>query len=336
MRSRIALAALAALSLPAGLVAQPAAPAALPPAVSDAGQRVVAYIHGTVPITREELGEYLIARYGAEKLQLLVNTRIIEMACKARHIDITEAEIEAAIEEDLAGLNIKRGDFAQLLKKEYGQSVLEWKLDVVRPRVLLSKLCRERIQITEDELKQMYEFRYGRKVQVRIIMWPPGQDKQALSDFEKIRQSDDAFDRAARSQHISTLAATGGVVNPIAKGGATSNDIVEQEAFKLQQGELSRLISTPQGTMVLKCVGHVEPKTGHDFQKERPELMKAVYDRRISMEIPKVVEALRAEAKPQVFLKNDAGLANVKGDAEETLRATAPAVLPAGAKSGGK
>src|SRR4051794_3621887 len=44
-------------------------PAPLPP--SDYSSRVVAYLHESVPVTREMLGEYLIARYGAEKVELL-------------------------------------------------------------------------------------------------------------------------------------------------------------------------------------------------------------------------------------------------------------------------
>src|SRR5262245_23828600 len=46
---------------------------------SDYSRRVVAYIFGNRPITREELGEYLIERVGAERLEFLVNRRIIEM-----------------------------------------------------------------------------------------------------------------------------------------------------------------------------------------------------------------------------------------------------------------
>src|SRR5262249_1943986 len=34
---------------------------------------VVAYIYGNTPITREELGEYLIERLGAERIDFLVN-----------------------------------------------------------------------------------------------------------------------------------------------------------------------------------------------------------------------------------------------------------------------
>src|SRR5262249_9528430 len=48
-----------------------------PVSATDYGQRVVAYIYGNVPITREELGEYLIARFGAERTEFLVNRRIV-------------------------------------------------------------------------------------------------------------------------------------------------------------------------------------------------------------------------------------------------------------------
>ena len=43
---------------------------------------MVAYIYGSIPITREDLGEYLIARKGLDTVELLVNKRIIEHACE--------------------------------------------------------------------------------------------------------------------------------------------------------------------------------------------------------------------------------------------------------------
>ena len=52
-----------------------------PPAsaeASDYSRRVVAYTHKNLPITREDLGEYLIARYGVEKVEALINRRIID------------------------------------------------------------------------------------------------------------------------------------------------------------------------------------------------------------------------------------------------------------------
>src|SRR5262249_62075072 len=104
-------------------------------------QRVVAYIYGSMPITREDRGEYLIARHGTDKLELLVNKKIIDVACQKRGVDVTEAEVEAAIEEDLKSLNgIKRQDFIDKVLKQYGKTLYEWKEDVIRPRLLLLKL----------------------------------------------------------------------------------------------------------------------------------------------------------------------------------------------------
>src|SRR5437762_7939495 len=61
---------------PASAKNTPSSSAALPEAASDYNRRVVARIYGSEEITREDLGEYLIARMGAEKLELLVNKRI--------------------------------------------------------------------------------------------------------------------------------------------------------------------------------------------------------------------------------------------------------------------
>src|SRR5262249_36920971 len=92
---------------------QPQQPTAASPAPSPEYTReVVAYIYGNVPITRQDLGEYLIAREGTSKLDLLINRRIVETACRQAGIDVTADEIKAAIEQDLKGLgNITLKDF---------------------------------------------------------------------------------------------------------------------------------------------------------------------------------------------------------------------------------
>src|SRR5262249_726950 len=73
--------------------AQPASIPSAPPAAtspadlsSDYASRVVAFVHQNQPITRQDLGEYLLARYGPDKLPLLVNKRILDAACQARGI----------------------------------------------------------------------------------------------------------------------------------------------------------------------------------------------------------------------------------------------------------
>ena len=65
---------------------RPRQPGAWPPA---ANKSWVAMIYGNVPVTREELGEFLIARGGYEKVDLLVNKRIIEVEAARRNITVT-------------------------------------------------------------------------------------------------------------------------------------------------------------------------------------------------------------------------------------------------------
>ena len=62
---------------------------------------VVAYLKGNIPITCQELGDYLIERQGAERIENLVNRRIIELACRERGIFVSDAEVDAQFAEDM-------------------------------------------------------------------------------------------------------------------------------------------------------------------------------------------------------------------------------------------
>src|SRR5262245_26011342 len=140
------------------------APAAVQERPSDYSRRVVAYHHGTIPITREDLGEYLIARQGAEKLELLVNRRIIEQACKEKGIVVSGAEVEATFADDLKELKLPLNDFKNRLLKEYRKTLYEWKEDVVWPKIALTKLCRDRVKVEPRDLSNAFEAYYGERV----------------------------------------------------------------------------------------------------------------------------------------------------------------------------
>jgi len=78
--------------------AQPPIPAAKPaaappvadPSPSDYSRRVVAYLYDNEPITREQFGDYLIERH-TDKLDLLINKRIIDDACRQYNIEVAAA-----------------------------------------------------------------------------------------------------------------------------------------------------------------------------------------------------------------------------------------------------
>ena len=297
-------------------------------APGDYGQRWVAVINGNIPITREEFAEYLIARH-IDKLELLVNKRIIESACKERGVEVTDNEVEAALAEDLKGMNVSVKEFVDKVLKRYNKSLYEWKEDVVRPRLAMTKLCRGRVQATDKDFEDAFQAYYGEKVDCQLILFPTGQEKQAMMAYGDLRKSDSDFERLAKQQASPTLASTAGHIQPIGHH-TTGNDDLEKEAFSLQPGEVSRLIGTPEGTVVLKCVKRVPADTSKALEKEKPNLEKEIIEKKVQLEMPKLFKELQEKAQPKLFLKKYQTLEELERDVKRDLQSPGTsAVVPA-------
>jgi hypothetical protein len=334
---------LAAFSLgrlvpPGGIVAQAQTPSTTPtpaPTATDDDKRVVAYIYNTIPITRQELGEYLIARYGAEKADLLVNKRIIEHVCAEQHVEVTAGEVDAALADDCKAISVDVAGFVKQVLAQYHKTLYEWKEDVIKPRLLLSKLCRKNVQVTEQDIKNEFESLYGESVDCRAIIYPNRELKNLMADeYEKLRTSDAYFDEAARKQPLPSLALTGGKIKPISHH--SDNAEVERVAFNLKAGEVSEAIQTKQGLLILKCVQRIPAQTHHPktseaeppkeitLEGEREALTKAIVEKKLQKEIPDYFQALRKEANPVVFLKPRETELDLVDKVKKNLKDTAP------------
>jgi hypothetical protein len=296
----------------------------------DYSRQVVAYIYGSIPITREDLGEYLIARQGAERLELMVNRRIIDPACQKKGIVVTDAEVDSALADDLKVMQVPSvKDFVNVVLKKYQKTLYEWKEDVIRPRLALAKLCREQVKVTEEDLRNAFEAYHGEKVVCQMIIWPASEKNHVINEiYAKIRDSEKEFDLEASKQASSKLASSGGHVDPFGRH-TTGNDELENEAFKLDPGQISRVIETPQGLVVVKCLKHIPAQTGVTLDaSERTKLEKDIIDRKVAqVEIPKMFKQLRDQASPQLFLGK-------KVETEEELTKQAREALSSDATSG--
>ena len=268
------------------------------PTPADDFNRPVAYIHGNVPVTRAEFGEFLMARGGSDKLELFINRKIIEHECAKHNVTVTQKEMEAALLEDLAGLSVNKADFVQQVLPRYGKTLFEWMEDVVRPRLMLTKLCQDKVKVTDEDLKKHFEREYGEKRRMQIIMWPKGDDLKAIQNtYAKIRDNQTEFDSAARGQANPSLAAALGNIT-VARHTLGEDPIVIETAYKLKPGEVSEVISTKLGYVVLKMREVIPPDAKADFEKEKPRLHKLAYDDLMSQEIPKLFAELKKTAKP--------------------------------------
>jgi parvulin-like peptidyl-prolyl isomerase len=273
---------------------------------NDGGPRsrqIVAVYNGQTSIAREDFGEFLIARYGAEKIDFLINQRIIDKECQAHNIQVTPQEIEAGLNDDLKKLSVDLKQFEKDFLGPYNKNLYEWREDVIRPRLLMSKLCRDRVKVTEEELKLAFDARFGEKVQGHMILWPADQVKFALMEYTQIRDNPKAFDEKAKHQTSSTLAAKGGAIGPFGRH-TLGNENVEREAFKLQPGDITTLIGTPEGNVVFKLDKRIPADTSVTLESKRAELTQEVFERKVQMEMQTAFRDLRVAAKPKVMLKD--------------------------------
>lgn len=299
---------------------------------SDYSRRVVAYIHGTVAITREDLGEYLIARQGADKLEFLCNKRIIEHACKEKGITVTAAEVDASLSDDLKELKLTLKEFENRLLKEYRKTLYEWKEDVIWPKIALTRLCRERVKVEPKDLSNAFEAYHGAKVEGRIIMFRPEEKNIAEKVWPRVRDSEDEFTRQAKQQASPTLAAAGGKLpQPIGRH-STGSDKVENEIFALKPGEVSTIMETPEGYIIFKCDKHIPADKSVALDSVRAKLEKEIIDKKIQAEMPTYFKELRAKANPKMFLKRyineEDWLRDIRQEIEGESSAPAPGKTP--------
>lgn len=281
----------------------PSAPHAAPAdSGSDYGSRVVAFVHQNQPITRQELGDYLIARYGLDKLNLLVNKRILDRACQAAGLTVTAAEVQAALDAELKTLAVDRATFLKTVLPRYKKSLFEFEEDVLRPRVQLTRLCQPNVTVTEQDLRKAFESAYGEKVECRVIVWPAAEEQAAQKLYTKLRDDDKAFAEAARAQD-NAFASTGGRIKPIARWAMDKN--IEDAAFALGSGQVSELIKVEGSIFMLKCDKRIAPDASVRFDEAKAKLTPEIREAKLQIEMGQYFKRLRDAANPQVYLKKD-------------------------------
>jgi hypothetical protein len=266
-------------------------------------RQVLATLFHNHPVTREDLGEFLIARYGPESLQYLVNGRIIDEACAAAGVSVSAEEIESAFADDLQKLGLSKEDFAKTVLAGYRKNLYEYKADLLRPKLLMRKLVQVQVRVEQEDLRKAFEAYYGEKVACRMILWPATERKHAMAEYAKLRDSDEEFGRKAKQQVSPSLASKGGDLGEVGRY-TMGNDELEKEVFALKPGEVTRLIDTPEGIAMVRCDRRVPANPEAKLEEQRVWLEQEVLTRKAQAEIPRVFAELSKQASPRLILRD--------------------------------
>jgi hypothetical protein len=288
------------------------------------GTRIVAYYHNQ-PVFREELGEYLIQRFGAERVAFLVNRKIVEAECRKHNIVVTDEEVNYRYRTELltyggGQVALTEADFVNNFLRRFNKTLFEWKEDVIRPKLMMEKLVRSSIKITNDDVKDGFEARYGPKVECRMIVLKD--DHRVVDEvWTKIHNSPQAFLVEAEHQFIPTLAKAKGLVPPIHKHFGDKK--LEDAAFRLKEGEISSSIHMEDGSwVILLCEKHLPENKAVRLEHVYQQVHKEMEELRVAQKLPELFKQIHDAANPQILLKSEAALASAQSAAPATRFST--------------
>ncbi|HLJ10660.1 MAG TPA: peptidylprolyl isomerase, partial [Planctomycetaceae bacterium] len=155
---------------------------------------------GKDKITYDELAAECIRHHGEETLDNLINRKIIQQACDAQGIEISEAEVSKEIESNAKRVGLAVDQFLQMLQAEQKITRAEYARDRVWPILALRKLAGEDVKITKKDLDRAFVSRYGPRVKSRAIFLD--NPRRAQHVWEKAQENPDNFERLAQDNSV--------------------------------------------------------------------------------------------------------------------------------------
>lgn len=265
------------------------------------GPALVAIVNGQ-QITLQELANQCVSHHGEEVLENMVNRYLILQACQERKIEITKKNVDDEIARIASKFNLSVAMYLKLLENERNILPEYYASDVVWPMLALRALSKEMLQVSPQDIDRAFQSEFGPKVQVRMIackdltkLQPLHQQATANPEMFKTIARDHSEDPASASVE--------GLLPPIRRGGG--DDVVEQVAFGLQPGEVSKIFQVGDIHVALQCVRHLPAANP-------PAAQLAEIQARIKAELEE--EKLRGSAETiYTELRNRAQIVSVLG-----------------------
>lgn len=219
--------------------------------------KVVAVVNGQT-ISREQLGDACLRRYGSVVLDNLLNKHLILQACAAKGIQVTQADVNDEITRVSQKFGLTTTLFLQALHEERDITPEQYASEIVWPMLALRALAADKIQVSNEEIERVIQSEYGPKVQVRMIAVTQGDNAQQL--HAQATAKPEQFRRLAKEHSDDAVSASvEGLLPPIRH--YSGDDQLERIAFQLRPNEISPVFQIGEMHVFLQCVRHFDATT---------------------------------------------------------------------------
>lgn len=244
---------------------------------------------GKEAITYDAVAEECVKRYGREVLEDLINRLVIQQACEAAEVSVSEREIDDEIARIAKRFNLDVSQWLQMLQAERNISPMQYRQTIIFPMLALKKLVSNDVEISERDMKEAFYRNYGPRVKARMIMFD--NQRRATECYNELKENPDAFEEMVKHSVDPSTRALGGQIPPIQR--FNGNPTLEECAFKLKKDEISAVIDLMPGRfVVLKCEGRTEPVTD-DMEVVKDELYDGLKESKIQAKVAAKFESLK-------------------------------------------
>jgi len=272
-----------------------AAPPAAPTTQRSSRQlKTVAVVNGE-DITRQELAQESLRRFGKEVIAGLINRHLILGACTRRQITITRKDTDEEIERIAAKFGLSTDRWLMLLATERNINPEQYRREIIWPTLALRRLAADRLVVSEEELKQAWEAEYGPKVKVRMISV---RDAQTAAQLRAKAAADPrSFGTLAKDYSEDQSAALLGQIPPIRRHMGDAK--IEQTVFALKEGEVSPVVHAANQYLIFLCEQHIAATYIQPLHARvaRTRLETRIRDRKLRTTAAEVFKKLQDDAK---------------------------------------
>ncbi len=268
------------------------------PTLSDIAPDVVAIVNGKA-ISRDQLAALCIHFDGKAALETLIQYELIRQEAAKQGVTVAPEEVEAYIRkaaQDRLDARARAGgakDFAEWAMKndikpeDAARRVhdeADWLRPFAAPELLAKKMLLQTINVTDAEVRAEFDRRYGPKAKVLQIVLRTEADAEDV--IKKLSLGADFAEMAREASVDNVSRRKGGEIEPIGPGSPLGD-----AAFKLQPGQFSDPIKTPDGFHVIKLL-EITPAVDKNLDEVKGEIKESLTVRQLTERRDKWVDGL--------------------------------------------
>jgi parvulin-like peptidyl-prolyl isomerase len=255
---------------------------------------VMAVVNGQ-DIRRDALATACVERFGKDVLEGIVNKRLILHHCRNRQIEVTDQEIDAEIDRMAKRFKIGREQWLDMLKRERGINIEQYKRDILWPTIALRKCAADQLTVSDEQLREAHESLYGPAVKCRLLVV---NDRQLAEQLHRqITAQPNDFARLAMKHSVDVNSASiGGLIQPIRHH--IGDPAIEQAVFTLQQDQITPIIPVGAQFAILKCEGQL-PARNVQLEQVREELTEQIREGKLREVAAKLFKELQDSSTVQ-------------------------------------